>query len=73
MYIADIALWPVAMEFKYSDVEKMEPKSIDICLYNGAVRSSEHDEIAKMLREKSKVMLAFGSCACFGGTPGLEI
>jgi signal transduction histidine kinase len=40
------------------DVEKMEPKSIDLCLYNGAVRSSEHEEIAEMLREKSKVMVA---------------
>jgi len=69
--IADIVLWPVAMDFKYKDIEKMEPKSIDVCLFNGAVRSSEHEEIAKMLREKSKVMIAFGSCACFGGIPGL--
>lgn len=69
--IADIVLWPVAMDFKYSDVENMEPKSIDVCLFNGAVRNSEHEEIAKMLREKSKVMVAFGSCACFGGIPGL--
>ncbi len=69
--IADIVLWPVAMDFKYQDVERMEAKSIDVCLYNGAVRSSEHEEIAEMLREKSKVMIAFGSCACFGGIPGL--
>jgi F420-non-reducing hydrogenase small subunit len=69
--IADIVLWPVAMDFKYKDVEKMEPKSIDVCLFNGAVRNSEHEEIAEMLREKSKVMVAFGSCACFGGIPGL--
>jgi len=69
--IADIVLWPVAMDFKYKDVEKMGPNSIDICLFNGAVRNSEHEEIAKMLREKSKVMIAFGSCACFGGIPGL--
>lgn len=69
--IADIVLWPVAMDFKYKDVEKMEPKSVDICLYNGAVRSSEHEEMARMLREKCKVMVAFGSCACFGGIPGL--
>jgi len=69
--IADIVLWPVAMDFKYKDVEKMGPNSIDICLFNGAVRNSEHEEIAKMLRARSKVMIAFGSCACFGGIPGL--
>ena len=69
--IADIVLWPVAMDFKYKDVEAMEPNSIDVCLFNGAIRNSEHEEIAKMLREKSKVMIAFGSCACSGGIPGL--
>ena len=69
--IADIVLWPVAMDFKYKDVEAMEPNSVDVCLFNGAVRNSETEEIAKMLREKSKVMIAFGSCACFGGIPGL--
>ncbi|MBA5942666.1 MAG: oxidoreductase [Methanophagales archaeon] len=69
--IADIVLWPVAMDFKYTDVEEMEPDSIDVCLFNGAIQSSEHEEIAEMLREKSKVMIAYGSCACFGGIPGL--
>jgi F420-non-reducing hydrogenase small subunit len=69
--IADIVLWPVAMDFKYKDVEKMDENSIDICMYNGAIRNSENEEIAELLREKSKVMIAFGSCACFGGIPGL--
>jgi F420-non-reducing hydrogenase small subunit len=69
--IADIVLWPVAMDFKYEDVEKMAPKSIDVCVWNGAVRLSEHEELAKMLREKSKVMIAYGACAAFGGIPGL--
>lgn len=69
--IADIVLWPMAMDFKYNNVEEMEAGSIDVCLFNGAVRNSEHEEMAKLLREKSKVMIAFGSCACFGGIPGL--
>jgi F420-non-reducing hydrogenase small subunit len=69
--IADILLWPMAMDFKYNNVEEMEAGSIDVCLFNGAVRNSEHEEMAKLLREKSKVMIAFGSCACFGGIPGL--
>ena len=71
MGIADIVLWPVAMDFKYKDVEAMGADSIDVCLFNGAVRNSEHEHIAKVLREKSKIMIAFGSCACFGGIPGL--
>lgn len=69
--LADIVLWPIALDFKYKDVKAMEDKSIDVCLFNGAVRNSEQEEIAKMLRAKSKTMVAFGSCACFGGIPAL--
>lgn len=69
--IADIVFWPIAMDFKYHHVEAMEDGSIDVCLFNGAVRNSEQEKIAKLLRQKSKTMVAFGSCACFGGIPAL--
>ena len=69
--LADIVLWPVALDFKYHHIEAMEDGSIDVCLFNGAVRNSEQEKIAKLLRAKSKVMVAFGSCACFGGIPAL--
>jgi F420-non-reducing hydrogenase small subunit len=69
--IADIVLWPIALDFKYHHIEAMEDKAIDVCLFNGAVRNSEQDKIAKLLRAKSKTMVAFGSCACFGGIPAL--
>lgn len=69
--IADIVLWPIAMDFKYSDVEAVEDGSIDVCLFNGAIRNSENEHIAKLLRQKSKIMVAFGSCAMMGGIPGL--
>lgn len=69
--IADIVFWPIAVDFKYSDVEAMEDKSIDICLFNGAVRTSEQEYVAKLLRAKSKAMVAFGACSCFGGIPAL--
>lgn len=69
--VADIVLWPIAMDFKYGDVEAMDDGSIDVCLFNGAIRNSENEHIAKLLRQKSKVMVAFGSCAMMGGIPGL--
>ena len=69
--IADIVFWPVALDFKYHHVEAMEEGAIDLCLFNGAIRNSEQEKIAKLLRSKSKVMVAFGACACFGGIPAL--
>ncbi len=69
--VADILLWPVALDYKYKDVEALPDQSIDVCLFNGAIRNSEQREIAELLRKKSKVMVAFGACACFGGIPAL--
>ena len=69
--LVDIVLWPIALDFKYHHIEAMEDGAIDLCLFNGAVRNSEQEKIAKLLRAKSKVMVAFGSCACFGGIPAL--
>ena len=69
--IADIVYWPVAMDFKRKDLFARQPDSIDITLFNGMIRNSEHLEDAKLLREKSRVMVAFGSCAHLGGIPGM--
>jgi F420-non-reducing hydrogenase small subunit len=68
---ADIVFWPVAIDVKYKDVEAMPDKSIDVCLFNGAIRNTEQEHMARMLREKSKVMIAYGSCAYEGCIPGL--
>ena len=67
----DVVFWPVAADFKYKDVEAYDDGYIDVCLFNGAVRNSENEHIAKLLRQKSKVLVAFGACATMGGIPGL--
>lgn len=69
--VADVAFWPVAMDFKRPELKAMAPGSIDIGLFNGAIRTSEQQEDAEIFRQKCKVLVAFGSCACFGGIPGL--
>jgi F420-non-reducing hydrogenase small subunit len=67
----DIVFWPVALDFKKEDVEQMKDGEIDVGFINGAVRLSEQEEMAKLLRKKSKILIAFGSCAHLGGIPGL--
>jgi F420-non-reducing hydrogenase small subunit len=68
---ADLVFWPIALDTKYQDVEKMPDKSIDVTLFNGAVRNSENEHMAKLLRRKSKILVAYGSCSHIGGIPGL--
>ncbi|HPA47132.1 MAG TPA: oxidoreductase [bacterium] len=67
----DIAVWPVAMDFKRSDVEDMQDGEMVVTFINGAIRNSEDREIVEILREKSKYIVAFGSCAHLGGVPGM--
>ncbi|AEA47569.1 NADH-quinone oxidoreductase subunit B family protein [Archaeoglobus veneficus] len=67
----DIVFWPVAMDFKREDVEALEDGEIVASFINGAIRFSEHVEMVELLRKKSKLVFAFGACACFGGIPGL--
>lgn len=69
--IADIVFWPAAMDYKYEELESMEDKSIDVAVFNGAVRNSENEHMAKLLRDKSRIMVAYGSCATEGCVIGL--
>ena len=68
---ADLVFWPIAMDIKYKDIETMADQSIDLTLFNGAVRNSENKHMAEVLRKKSKILVAYGSCAYMGGIPGL--
>ena len=69
--LADLVFWPIATDFKLRHVEDMPDKHIDVCFFNGAIRNSENKEMAVLLRRKSKILVAFGSCAHQGGIPGL--
>jgi F420-non-reducing hydrogenase small subunit len=68
---ADLVFWPIALDIKYKDVEAMADQEIDVTLYNGAVRNSENEHLAHLLRQKTKILVAYGSCAHLGGIPGL--
>lgn len=67
----DIVFWPVALDFKKKDVEAMADGSIAVSFINGAIRLSEQEEMAKMLRRKSQLVVAHGACSHLGGIPGL--
>lgn len=67
----EVVFWPVVMDAKYKDVEAMEDGEILLTLFNGGIRNDENEHIAKLLRKKSKILVAFGSCATEGCIPGL--
>jgi F420-non-reducing hydrogenase small subunit len=67
----DIVFWPVALDFKKEDVEAMADGELTAAFVNGAIRTSEQEEMAHLLRRKSQFLLAFGACSHLGGIPGL--
>jgi F420-non-reducing hydrogenase small subunit len=67
----DIVFWPVALDFKRKDVEAIPDGGIAVTFLNGAIRTTEHEEMAHLLRRKSQLLVAFGACAHLGGIPGL--
>lgn len=67
----DIVFWPVALDFKRSDVEAMADGEITVSFVNGAIRTDEQEAMARLLRAKSKLLIAYGACAYQGGIPGL--
>ncbi len=67
----EILFWPAILDFKYSDVKAMQDQEIDICFFNGAICNQENEQLALLLRQKSKKLVAFGACANHGGIPGL--
>lgn len=68
---ADVVLMPLAFDGKYGDVVDMEDGEIDLTLFNGAIRNDEGEELAHLMRQKSKILVAYGSCSHMGGIPGL--
>ena len=69
--IADIVFAPTLIDVKYKDLKAMPKDYITIGLYHGAIRNSENEELAHIMREKCQILIAYGACAYMGGIPGL--
>ena len=69
--VADIVFSPTLMDVKYDELKAMPDQSIDLGFYHGAIRNSDNEEMAHIMRAKCKLLIAYGACAHLGGIPGL--
>ncbi len=62
---------PVLVDTKEEQVEALPDGSIAITLFNGAIRNDDNERMAKLMRRKSALLIAFGSCSGEGCIPAL--
>lgn len=67
----ELVFCPCLVDTKKKDVAALPDRSIAITLFNGGIRTEEDAAMARLLREKSELLIAFGSCADEGCIPGL--
>ncbi len=64
---------PALVDSKYfgsvGEGEKITIPKATVGLVSGAVRSAEHEEVLKEIREKVDILIALGTCATDGGIP----
>ncbi len=53
-------------------IDVKEPPKVTVALVEGAVANEDNVEVLKKFREQSDILVALGSCACYGGIPGLR-
>lgn len=63
---------PCLLDTKKRDVEALPDRGIAITFFNGAIRTSENEEMARLMRAKSEILVAFGSCSSEGCIPALS-
>lgn len=67
----EIVFWPTVMDGKYADLRALADGELAVALVSGGMRTAETVELAELLRRKSRILVALGSCAQEGCIPGL--
>lgn len=62
------------VEFDKSPINdiKMFSRPVDVALIEGGVSNEENVEFLRLFREKCKVLISVGACACDGGVPRMR-
>jgi F420-non-reducing hydrogenase small subunit len=66
---ARFVFWPYLLGSRLEELDGAG--HMDVSFITGAISTESDEEAVRRLREKSKIVVAFGACAAFGGMPGL--
>ncbi|MFX1410186.1 MAG: hypothetical protein ACFFA6_07530 [Promethearchaeota archaeon] len=67
----DIVYWPAVLDFKYDSLKARADGEILVGFVEGSLRTKHDIAQTKLLRQKCALIVAFGSCSCYGNVHGL--
>ncbi|MEJ2249985.1 MAG: hypothetical protein P8Y97_10035 [Candidatus Lokiarchaeota archaeon] len=67
----EVVYWPAVVDFKHQSLKDRDNGEIVVGFCEGSLRTEEDVENVKLMREKCQIIIAFGSCSCYGNVHGL--
>jgi NAD-reducing hydrogenase small subunit len=64
--LADIRATPI------TDLKEPDKDGVDVGILEGGVNNTSNEEVAHRMRDRCKILVAFGDCAVFGGVPAMR-
>jgi NAD-reducing hydrogenase small subunit len=64
--LADLRATPI------TDLKEPDIDGVDVGILEGGINNTANEEVAQRMRERSKILVALGDCAVFGGVPALR-
>lgn len=55
-----------------TDLKEPDKEGVDVGILEGGIANSYNEEVAIRMRERSKILVALGDCAVFGGVPAMR-
>ncbi len=64
--LSDIRATPI------TDLKQPDADGVDVGILEGGINNTSNEEVALRMRERCKILVAFGDCAVFGGVPAMR-
>jgi NAD-reducing hydrogenase small subunit len=55
-----------------TDLKHPDESGVDVGILEGGINNTAKEEVAKLMRKRCKILVAFGDCAVFGGVPAMR-
>jgi NAD-reducing hydrogenase small subunit len=55
-----------------TDLKHPDVTGVDVGILEGGINNTSNEEVAHRMRDRSKILVALGDCAVFGGVPAMR-